>query len=857
MGFLSFPPINLPSATDDKASPPLAELARKNGPDLLRDKENITDAAWYHPDVIDGKRWDQTFPYQFLVLDRQDDGTYRRRGDWVYTLPIPPESLTIGLGVAARVSVTQGGVVEELAGIPLRSIDIQGTVGVLPARPAPGQPARPGLLGAVFAGTIAAAGRVAAAASDTLDDLSGEGRRSTNLIPDDLLTDGGAGILRNTGYYQARTMMRFLEAFFNLRRTSAGQRAVLAFAMWKEEAVYLVSPTRPPTLRRGADSPLEYRYSIGLTAWGRTVLDGPGATRNSQVQDGQSPNALAAALNALTDARLVLQEARATIGAVLTDLDRAVFEPIREAVLLIKDALSIPIALIDLPASIVRDTADAVIAAVSAGQDILDFPDTVKAEARVTSRSIQDDIARIKAIGAEVRDRTTVSTGTGAARARTLASGGTAVRAGRPTFDAFDRPEAHSELMAAVRPDRLRLPLTVTARITEERERVRALSRADLVSRGQGLEAAGAAFEDLVGAGDASAAPALGRPPPQSARALTATGARVSAALSEAVVAYAVLSARGPVTADGGAVASVQAFATRSREASTPFQVPRSKFAVPLPFGETLDQVAQRYLGDPNRVGEIIALNGLRTPYIDEVGVQFPLLAPGAGRTVVVADSADLYVGQTAWVESAAQPRTKRRVTSISRLAGQATLVLDGTEDLDRYSTLQGAQLHVFRPGTVNSQMLLWIPSDQEPDGSFRVSGVADASVFDPLVSAGGVDLLLTPQNDLVVTPDGDGRFAVGLTNLTQLFRILVTLRRGTLLGHPDRGLPIRPGDSVADVPASTVASALRQTLAAEPAFGVLTSVTVDLRPPTCRIEATTNAGGTGITVPLAVEISR
>ena len=56
----------------------------------------------------------------------------------------------------------------------------------------------------------------------------------------------------------------------------------------------------------------------------------------------------------------------------------------------------------------------------------------------------------------------------------------------------------------------------------------------------------------------------------------------------------------------------IEAVAGLARASGIAFTVPTSKFAVPFPYGMTLEMLAAQYLGSRDRWMEIAALNGLR-----------------------------------------------------------------------------------------------------------------------------------------------------------------------------------------------------------------------------------------------------
>jgi hypothetical protein len=298
-------------------------------------------------------------------------------------------------------------------------------------------------------------------------------------------------------------------------------------------------------------------------------------------------------------------------------------------------------------------------------------------------------------------------------------------------------------------------------------------------------------------------------------------------ALNNVVMEVSRLAVSGDINETG--LSSMDFLAGLASRSGIAFRVPRSKFAVPFPYGHSLEQLATRYLGDPDRWFEIAALNGLRAPFVDEVGFDLTLLTNGVDNQVTVADSTNLYVGQPVWLNATTTSRTRRHITKIDKISSSMSVItLDGDADLDRYTTMSSATLHAFLPDTVNSEMMVYIPSDIEAeDTDFQTKAVPGLDVFDQLINAGGFDLLLTNDNDLAITPDGDCRLAVGLTNIIQTARIRLSVVQGTLNRHPEFGLPVKVGVSTADVDASTLLKSVQNLFADDPTFTGVTSASI------------------------------
>lgn len=185
-------------------------------------------------------------------------------------------------------------------------------------------------------------------------------------------------------------------------------------------------------------------------------------------------------------------------------------------------------------------------------------------------------------------------------------------------------------------------------------------------------------------------------------------------------------------------------------------------------------------------------------------------------------------------------------------------LSLDGDPDLDIYKVADQAVLEAFTPDTINSRQLIYIPSNVQSDiESFITKAIPGVNPFDPLTFVGGVDLLLTPDNDLVITPTGDTPFAIGLTNIIQSVRIACSVYQGTLPLHPDFGLPIKVGMNTADLDAKQTLAAVRKMLANDPSFVRVDFAKVIKNGPTASISVGVVAAGTEHTIPIEYNVIR
>jgi hypothetical protein len=217
-------------------------------------------------------------------------------------------------------------------------------------------------------------------------------------------------------------------------------------------------------------------------------------------------------------------------------------------------------------------------------------------------------------------------------------------------------------------------------------------------------------------------------------------------------------------------------------------------------YGDDLESLATRYLGDPNKWIDIALANGLQPPYIDEVGQTVPLQTNADGNQINIAatdaqgndNSEKFYVNQTIFLQSSSLPfPNQRNITNINinPVTSDLVLTLSGTANLGEYTTAQNASVLVYAPDTVNSALFILIPSTeplpnnrQETVPWFLASAAQDEKQM-------GIDLLLGENDDLVFTPNHDLSLSYSLQNAVQAMRLKIVTELGELRYHQSFGL--------------------------------------------------------------------
>lgn len=154
-------------------------------------------------------------------------------------------------------------------------------------------------------------------------------------------------------------------------------------------------------------------------------------------------------------------------------------------------------------------------------------------------------------------------------------------------------------------------------------------------------------------------------------------------------------------------------------------------------------------------------------------------------------------------------------------VSGELIIELSGESDLNRYKIAENANLRVFAPNTVNSQLFVLIPSttplDEAPSLEtpwfLRTSGEDEKRMK--------IDLDLNESMDLVLTPSNDLSLSYGLANAIQAMKLKLMVELGELQRHPEFGFVAIVGQTNVnrDGAKATMVESLNRQVEADPRF--------------------------------------
>jgi len=243
-----------------------------------------------------------------------------------------------------------------------------------------------------------------------------------------------------------------------------------------------------------------------------------------------------------------------------------------------------------------------------------------------------------------------------------------------------------------------------------------------------------------------------------------------------------------------------------------------------MPFEISLENMANKYLGDVQKKYELIAINKLKAPFVDTKGERLYLLNNASASSVRVPNTyPDRYrVGSVVRVGSRLVGETTRRVLQvIDNQDNTVILFLSGETNLTSLVTAQGAYVRCYLPDTVQDFSFVRMPSTIAPTTPKTIQpSDSEIKKLDSALLAFGVDIAVDPiTRDWQVDLAGNVKLAYGFTNVTQSVKNVVSTPKGTLLHHPSYGYTDFTGDDFTNNVPTKVSGDIQSAVLRDPRF--------------------------------------
>lgn len=248
---------------------------------------------------------------------------------------------------------------------------------------------------------------------------------------------------------------------------------------------------------------------------------------------------------------------------------------------------------------------------------------------------------------------------------------------------------------------------------------------------------------------------------------------------------------------------------------------------VTTPYEISLEHMAKLYLGSESLWYELVTVNNLKPPFIDEIGTKLNIVAPPAVNNLTISTSKkdEIFVGSKIGIGSYRYKEETRVVEKIVINENNTMLLfVSGNQDINRFLPSEGGFVRIYKPSTIRSGQFIKIPTNNP--------GVMSSSVPTPtsdvirrlgavLVNF-GVDVLRDEKtNDFVLDANGNFKMAYGYTNVRQTALYALKTDTGELPFHPSYGVNQNMGEKFFGTADEAVvfSEAIRSSLLTDPRF--------------------------------------
>lgn len=278
-----------------------------------------------------------------------------------------------------------------------------------------------------------------------------------------------------------------------------------------------------------------------------------------------------------------------------------------------------------------------------------------------------------------------------------------------------------------------------------------------------------------------------------------------------------------------------------------------------IPFQLSLEDMAQRYLGSSTRWFELVTVNKLMPPYIDEFGSKHRLIAPGGSNNVTILSTStkDVYIGCKIRLGSITVREETRIVENkVENSDGTMILTLSGEPNLFQLRPSEQAYVRIYKPGTVNSGSIILVPYDVR--STILSAQTPNSDVLrrlDQDLLAFGVDFRRDETTgDFIVDASGNFAMAYGLENVRQTIFWMLRTEPGELPFHRTFGLDAGLGNLFfgTESEMSKIANTIKQNILRDRRFRSVSVTRMVASGTSISFEVLVSIGNSSLFLPLA-----